>query len=74
MRGASLGRTGSTCPRPLSRLERAAIPVFCVICCLLHPLLPAACDPCLQVIACIGETLEQRESGHMWDVIDAQLQ
>ncbi|KAI7837786.1 hypothetical protein COHA_008415 [Chlorella ohadii] len=28
----------------------------------------------LKVIACIGETLEQRESGHMWDVIDAQLQ
>ncbi|KAL4422004.1 hypothetical protein ABPG77_005434 [Micractinium sp. CCAP 211/92] len=27
----------------------------------------------LKVIACIGETLEQRESGHMWDVLDAQL-
>lgn len=27
----------------------------------------------LKVIACIGETLEQRESGHMWDVLDGQL-
>lgn len=27
----------------------------------------------LKVIACVGETLEQRDSGHMWDVLDAQL-
>ena len=27
----------------------------------------------LKVIACIGETLEQRESGHMFDILDAQL-
>jgi triosephosphate isomerase len=27
----------------------------------------------LKVIACIGETLAERESGHMFDVMDAQL-
>ena len=27
----------------------------------------------LKVIACIGETLEERETGHMWDVLDGQL-
>jgi triosephosphate isomerase len=27
----------------------------------------------LKIIACIGETLEQRESGHMFDILDAQL-
>jgi triosephosphate isomerase len=28
----------------------------------------------LSVIACIGETLEQRQSGAMWPIIDAQVQ
>jgi triosephosphate isomerase len=28
----------------------------------------------LRVIACIGETLPQRESGHMYDVLAGQLQ
>ena len=27
----------------------------------------------LRVIACIGETLQQRETGHMFDVLDGQL-
>ncbi len=27
----------------------------------------------LRVIACIGETLEQRETGHMFDILDGQL-
>lgn len=26
----------------------------------------------LKVIACIGETLDERESGHMFDVLGAQ--
>ncbi|GAB4814167.1 hypothetical protein N2152v2_001213 [Parachlorella kessleri] len=32
-----------------------------------------ALDKGLRVIACIGETLEQRETGHMFDILDAQL-
>merc|ERR1711904_716125 len=32
-----------------------------------------ALDTGLNVIACIGETLEQRESGKMFDVLDAQM-
>lgn len=27
----------------------------------------------LKVIACIGETLEERETGHIWDVLENQL-
>lgn len=33
-----------------------------------------ALDKGLKVIACIGETLQQRESGEMFNILDAQLQ
>ena len=33
----------------------------------------AALDAGLSVIACIGETLDQREDGSLWSVLDAQL-
>jgi triosephosphate isomerase (TIM) len=33
-----------------------------------------AMDAGLKVIACIGETLDQREAGDLWDVLGAQLE
>lgn len=33
----------------------------------------AALDAGLKVIACIGETLPERESGKLWEVLDAQM-